>query len=123
MSFGRHTLLMVPANVLLQRPCYPGGLLTRGLQRSARSVVFATYRPPPISCSRPLSTKSPSPPPQGRKHGSIHAHSLFEEGNLPYMASFNDKGKLTIPPAKHLAIGSFIKGSRRRCLETELAVQ
>jgi len=35
---------------------------------------------------------------------SIHAHTDFEGGNQPYAASFEDKGKLAIPPAKHLAI-------------------
>jgi len=35
---------------------------------------------------------------------STHAHTNFEEGNLSYAANFKDKGKLAIPPAKHLAI-------------------
>lgn len=39
---------------------------------------------------------------------STHAHTHFEEGNLPYVTGFKDKGKLTIPPAKRLAIGSFV---------------
>lgn len=38
---------------------------------------------------------------------STHAHTHFEEGNLSYAANFKDKGKLAIPPAKHLAIGPF----------------
>jgi len=37
---------------------------------------------------------------------STHAHTDFEQGNVPYVAGFENKGKLTIPPAKHLAIGS-----------------
>ena len=37
---------------------------------------------------------------------STRAHTHFEEGNVPYVAGFEDKGKLAIPPAKHLAIGS-----------------
>jgi len=39
---------------------------------------------------------------------STHAHTHFEEGNLPYVTGFKDKGKLAIPPAKRLAIGSFV---------------
>lgn len=39
---------------------------------------------------------------------STHAHTNFEEGNVPYVAGFEDKGKLAIPPAKHLAIGSWV---------------
>jgi len=39
---------------------------------------------------------------------STHAHTRFEEGNSPYVAGFKEKGKLAIPPAKHLAIGPFI---------------
>lgn len=35
---------------------------------------------------------------------STHAHTDFEGGNSSYVASFKDKGKLAIPPAKHLAI-------------------
>jgi len=35
---------------------------------------------------------------------STHAHTHFEEGNLPYVSDFKDKGKLAIPPAKRLAI-------------------
>jgi len=35
---------------------------------------------------------------------STHAHANFKEGNSPYVASFEDKGKLAIPPAKHLVI-------------------
>ena len=118
MSFACETPAMVPTNCLLQRHCLSGGTLAQRLQRSIRSVAFAAYRPPPISrttgpvLSRPLSTKSPSPPP-GPKHASVHAHSHFTEGNLPYTASFKDKGKLTIPPAKHLAIGSFVRGLGR----------
>ena len=37
---------------------------------------------------------------------STHAHTQFEEGNSGYVTGFKDKGKLAIPPAKHLAIGS-----------------
>ena len=39
---------------------------------------------------------------------STHAHAHFEEGNLSYVNGFKDKGKLAIPPAKRLAIGSFV---------------
>ncbi|KAF9786049.1 carbonic anhydrase [Thelephora terrestris] len=35
---------------------------------------------------------------------STHAHTQFEEGNSGYVTYFKDKGKLAIPPAKHLAI-------------------
>lgn len=38
---------------------------------------------------------------------TTYAHTLFEESNSRYVTNFKDKGKLAIPPAKHLAIGTF----------------
>ena len=101
---------MFPASRSLQRPCLANPLLPRNPQRLWRNT-FALCRPPstpdPKSSvlTRALSTKPPPPSPEP-KIMSTHAHTHFEEGNGPYVAGFEDKGKLAIPPAKHLAVGS-----------------
>jgi hypothetical protein len=104
---------MLSASRPLRRPWVASVLPLRNLQRSSRNLV-TICRPSPtladtksLGPTRPLGTKSPSPPPESNTM-STHAHTNFEEGNVPYVAAFEDKGKLAIPPAKHLAIGSSI---------------
>lgn len=57
--------------------------------------------------SKALSTKPPSLSPE-QKIMSIHAHTHFEEGNSPYVTSFENKRKLGLPPVKHLVIASLV---------------
>lgn len=94
---------------LVQRPYLKNAISLRDLQRLSRNTAFASLCPSTkgLVLNRLLSTKPPSPSPEA-KTMSTHAHTHFEGGNLPYAASFEDKGKLAIPPAKHLAIGSLI---------------
>ena len=88
-------------------------LSLRNLQRLSRNTPLASCRPSLVSytknlvLSKSLCTKPSSPSPEP-KPMSTHAHAHFEEGNLPYVNGFKDKGKLAIPPAKRLAIGSFV---------------
>lgn len=109
---------MFGASGFLRRPCLASVLPPRNLQRLLRNTTFASRRLSPVPytkslvLSRLLSTKAPSPSAEP-KTMSTHAHAHFEEGNSPYVAGFKDKGKLAIPPAKHLAIGWLIYGSRR----------
>ena len=99
-------------------PCLASILSPRNLQRLSRNTSFASCHPSLVPytkslvLSRLLSAKPPSPPPEP-KTMSTHAHTQFEEGNLPYVTGFKDKGKLAIPPAKRLAIGPLIHHLRR----------
>lgn len=106
-EFTRHVLKMSTANRFLQRPWLASIIPPRNLERLSRNTTFASCRPSPLVLSRSLGTKPPSPPSPEPNIISAHAHTHFKEGNLPYVDGFKDKGKLAIPPAKHLAIGPF----------------
>lgn len=110
-----YTYLLSPRMFAATGPCLASLLPARNLQLLSRNIPFASCRPSytkRLVLSRLLSTKSPSPSPEP-KTMSAHAHAQFEEGNLPYVAGFKDKGKLSIPPAKRLAIGPLIHRLRR----------
>lgn len=89
-------------------------ILPRNLRWSSRNNTFFASHLPHLEnkswvvlSGRPVSTKSSSPLSPERKTLSAYAHARFEEGNSPYVANFEDKGKLAIPPAKRLIIGTF----------------
>jgi len=101
--------MMFSATRSLNRPWLASGIFTpRSLHEPlSRNTVFASSRLC-LSAKSPVLTKQlgtkPQSPSQETKVMSTHAHTQFEESNLPYAASFGDKGKLSSPPAKHLAI-------------------
>ena len=107
----RHIPRMFSASRCLHRRTWVLTILPRNLQRLSRNATFlapclpqhqGTKNSVMQSC-RSLSTKPPSPSPEPQRM-SIHAHTRFEEDNSSYVAKFKDRGKLAIPPAKHLAI-------------------
>ena len=106
---------MIPAN---KSTTWVLTVLPRNLGRSSRNTTIYASCPhyqknknPVVAGCRLLSTKAPPPSPE-QKIMPTHAHTHFEEGNSSYAANFKDKGKLAIPPAKQLAIGTFqVEGS------------
>ena len=112
-----HLLLLYPRMFSAIRPFHRTTWdLSRNLHRLSRNTTsFGAKGSALLSSSRRLSTKPPSPS-SGPKTMPTYAHTHFEEGNSSYVAGFEDKGKLAIPPAKHLAIGALLCTVYRSCL-------